>query len=130
MSFLFRFRLLELDNNIMSIKGIIAGLKDDYEEAKAFFLEIYHDAQSMYNWVEDELYSIKHRTQSMEILLVNKTKNTILEFLTDDGDEVYFRTGGGFFPSKGLTTEMMSLKPCSDRKNIQVLEHHFKNVFF
>ena len=33
------------------IHNLIKGLADDYEEAKKLFLEIWHDAGSIHDWV-------------------------------------------------------------------------------
>ena len=106
--------LSSVSSQIEAIKEVIGDLKDTYDEAKSFFLEIFGDAKSLYNWAFGD--DISHRTQSIEILVLNQTTNTTLNFVTDDDcKETYFRSGGNWY--KTMVPEMTTLKTCKQSKD-------------
>jgi len=113
--------LSTISGGIDLIHHLIKGLADDYEEAKKLFLQIWHDAVSIHDWIKHELSDLGCRTQSIELLLINCTKDATMRLMSDDNcTESYFKSGGWFIPqSKSMTVTGMELAPCHDKANIQ-----------
>ena len=73
--------------------------------------EIFKDLVKIVDWFEGEAYKLECRNASIAILVVNKTKNTELRYMSDGGQDYFVH--GEFF--KTMTNDQMNLHPSEDK---------------